>query len=69
MQPTNELRFVRREVNDTNMAKRTMTILQQKWVGEYRYFSKGRMSDGGPDRLVTLYERSEEWRDVPMVVE
>lgn len=61
MKPTNELRFVKREVGEPvqpNMSIwtfRTTRILQQKWAGEV---------STGP--LKTDTEHKEEWRDVPV---
>ena len=53
MTPTNELRFVERQVPITENVSKTVIILQQKWV---LYWSED--SGGG--------ERESEWRDVPV---
>jgi len=56
MQPTNELRFVDRELNDGIGKTCTVKVLQQKWM---RLWSED--MGGG--------ERESEWRDVPCVKE
>jgi len=63
MTPTNELRFVEREViteygcQGAHVAK-TIRVLQQKWVQTY----------GSTDESGTFFT-AEEWRDVPLVKE
>lgn len=54
MTPTNELRFVERQVGDwTQPTPRIIRVLQQKWSGDHPNWSKP----------------IEEWRDVPCVKE
>lgn len=53
MQPTNELRFVERELNDGIGKTCTIKVLQQKWAW---YFDDGS-------------ECGFEWQDVPTVKE
>jgi hypothetical protein len=56
MQPTNKLRFVRKEVDPgTGFGKATRLILQQQWMD----MSKHYWTDGNMIRDV-------EWRDVPV---
>lgn len=65
MTPTMELRFVEREIEvpmDWDVVgtpiykiKKTVRVLQQKWVEDYTY----------PDERTRHYR--EEWRDVPLV--
>lgn len=62
--PTNELRFVEREENvheaydlatrTEYVSKRTLRILQQKWVSETLHID------------IREWEFHEEWRDVPV---
>lgn len=60
MKPTNELRFVEREIvvkpmtaSDPSYTTEVVRILQQKWAGE-KY------------NLGTGYTPVQEWRDVPL---
>jgi hypothetical protein len=55
MTPTNELRFVEREM--PGFRNLLIRVLQQKWVVEYTY----------SDERTTHIET--EWRDVPLVKE
>ena len=55
MTPTNELRFVERQVTITENVSQTIIILQQKLAGEV---------STGPLKIDV--EHREEWRDVPV---
>lgn len=54
MTPTNELRFVEREIHEYDWSVKTIRVLQQKWVDE---------------TTLSLYQPIFEWRDVPLVKE